>query len=79
MLCCSIEEQQRMYSKVNEELHRLSADLLRVTHEKEEALCLCEIAERNAAKQQSLAENVRTQLWLVRLSVEPHRQVCIHD
>ena len=59
-----------MYSKLNEELHRLSADLLRVTHEKEEALCLCEIAERNAAKQQSLAENVRTQLWLVPLGVE---------
>ena len=52
-----------MYSKVNEELHRLSADLLRVTHEKEEALCLCEIAERNAAKQQSLAENVRSCGW----------------
>ena len=52
-----------MYSKLNEELHRLSADLLRVTHEKEEAMCLCEIAERNAAKQQSLAENVRSCGW----------------
>jgi hypothetical protein len=49
-----------MYSKLNEELHKLSADLLRTTQEKEEALCLREMAERNAAKQQSLSENVRS-------------------